>query len=161
LYVCECNIYSRNNIKVLRSATTSQPQRNAHFLTANTTGLASQLTRACNLLERDIRVVRALEPVKPPVASSLQLLGETITLRARRDAAILLAPAVGWSTKLACTCVVNSNASAWHGDVEVVLSEVTAGVGGLDDHLLATDGSGCEGQSVAYTLAVSLARCRE
>jgi hypothetical protein len=137
-----------NIVKVSRSATTSQPQRNGNRLPANTAGLAGQLTRASNLLERDIRVVRALEPVKSPVASSLELCREIITLRARRDTAILLAPTVGWSTKLACTGVVNSNASAWHGDVEVVLSEVTAGVGGLDNHLLATDRPGCEGQPV-------------
>lgn len=137
---------------------TSQVQPSNRLLLADAMSLVSNRTGACNFLKRNIWVVRTLEPVESPVTSGLQLLGETITCGARRDTAVLLTPAVSWRTPLARACIVDSDAAAWHGDVEVVLSEVTAGVGGLDDHLLPTEGAGCEGQSGMDTLVMHLER---
>jgi hypothetical protein len=109
--------------------------------------LCRQLTRASNLLESDAWIISILEPVKPPPASRLEFIREAIALRALRDAAVLRTPAIGRSAPLCGACVVNTNTATGHSDVEVIVSEVATRIGGLHDHLLATDGAGCERQS--------------
>lgn len=84
-----------------------------------------------------------------PIAARLELLRERIAIRPRRDAAVLLAPAVGRRPVLAGAGVEEPDAAAGHGDVKVVLAEVAARVAGLDDHLLPRDGAAREGELVA------------
>ena len=78
----------------------------------------SQLTGAGNLLERDTRVISALEPVEPPVTSRLELAWEPVTVRARRHAAVLGAPAVRWRSPFARAAVEDADATA--GDLSFV-----------------------------------------
>jgi hypothetical protein len=125
---------------------------NSHLVT-NTSAPCSQLARARDCLKLDGRVVSVLKPVEPPVAASLQLLREAITLRAARDAAVLLAPALGWCTVLGSASVVNADAASGDGEIEVVVPKIAAGVRGLDDHLLTTDGARCERQPENIRLA--------
>jgi len=127
----------------------------------NAVGLAGQLSGAINLLECDIWVVGVLEPVESPVAACLELLGETVAIRARGDTAVLLAPTLRRSTPLGSAGIEDTHTTTGHGKIEVVLSEVTAGVGGLHDHLLAAHGSGREGQLVAGAAPSALGLTRQ
>jgi hypothetical protein len=111
---------------------------------------------ASDLLELHIRVVAVLEEVKAPVAPSLQLLGERIALRARGDAAVLLAPAVGWRAELVSAGVEQPDAAAGHGEVEVVLAEVAARVGRLHDVHFAFGWTGGECESMYVSVWLGL-----
>jgi hypothetical protein len=55
---------------------------------------------AGHLLERDVGVVGALEPVEAPVAAGLEVGGEAVAVAARVDAAVPVAPAVGGRAEL-------------------------------------------------------------
>lgn len=68
---------------------------------ASAAGLGRDGRRAGDLLEVDVRVVGALEPVEAPVAPGLERLGEVVAVGARTDAAVAVAPAVGRSSVLA------------------------------------------------------------
>lgn len=117
------------------------------FLVPHAACLVRELLGACDLFEGNSWVVRILEPIKAPVATCLQLLREAVTLRARRNATVLLTPSLRRCTPLGCACVVYADTASRHGKVKVVRSEVTASVGSLDNHLLAADGTRCECQS--------------
>ncbi len=106
-------------------------------LLPNATSLIGQCLGASNLLEGNTRVIRVLEPIEPPITSGLELRRETIALRARRDTAVLLAPAIGRSTELRCARVEEAYAATGDSKVEVVVSKIATCVCGLNDHLLA------------------------
>lgn len=112
----------------------------------NAARLIRKRLRARNLLERNIRVVSALEPVEAPVAARLELLGEAVALRARRNPAILLSPAVWRRAPLVGARVEHADAAAGHREIEVVLAQIAARVGGLHDQLLALYGARGERQ---------------
>lgn len=90
------------------------------------------------------RVIRVLEPVKPPVAPGLEGVGERGALAAVRDTAV---GGAGEAAELGLAAVEKADAAAGDVEVEVVASEVAAGGGGLDDHFLAGDGAVGEGES--------------
>ena len=108
-----------------------------HHLLPNAAGLVGQSFGASNLLERNAWVIRVLEPIEPPLATWLELLREAFTLGAGGDTAVLLAPSVGWRTELCSAGVENAYATTRNSEIEVVVSQVAASVGGLHDHLLA------------------------
>jgi hypothetical protein len=115
-------------------------------LVPNTSAPLSQLARARYCLEADTGIVCVLEPVESPIAASLQLLREAVALRAARNAAVLLAPALRGRTVLSGASVVDTDAASGNGEIEVVVAKIAACVRRLDDHLLATDRAGCERQ---------------
>lgn len=125
----------------------TRPHSSRGFPIPNASTLIRDSLRAGNLLERNIRIIRTAKPIESPVAASLQLLREGIALGFRRNTTVLRSPAVGWRAPLVGAGVVQADAAAGHGEVEVVLAEIAARVGSLDDHLLAIDGAGCECQS--------------
>jgi len=118
----------------------------------DTARLGRKLRGASDLSEVNIRVVGALEPVEAPVAAGLEGGGEAVARRLGGDTAVLLAPAGGGSAKLAGAGVEDANAAAGHGNIEVVVAEIAASVGGLDDHGLALDRAGLEGKPVGRWL---------
>ena len=89
-------------------------------------------------------VVSVVEPVEPPVAAVFEAGGETVALGPRRDASVALAGQA--LAKLRGTPVKDAHTAAGYLKVELVAGEVAASVGGLDDHGLASDGAGGEGQ---------------
>ena len=40
--------------------------------------------------------------------------------------------------------LTKANTASWHLNIEVVVTEISTSVGGLHDHLLASNGGGCE-----------------
>jgi len=71
--------------------------------------------------------------------------------------AYLRTPARTWGTPLVRAAVVDTDATARHGQVELAAREVGASVGSLDDHLLARDARRGEGQLVASAAPAGLA----
>jgi len=55
---------------------------------------------AGHLLEGDVWIVGALEPVKAPVAAGFEVVGEAVAIAARVDAAVPVAPTVGRGAEL-------------------------------------------------------------
>jgi hypothetical protein len=100
---------------------------------------------ALNLLKGEVRVVSVLEPVESPVATVLEKLGEAITFASGGDTAVL-GTAEGLA-ELRGAAVEDTDTAAGHHEIEVVVAEITSSVGGLDDHLLALDGTTSEGQT--------------
>ena len=117
-----------------------------HPLVPDAAGLGGQLLGASDRLEADRWVISVLEPVEPPLASGLELRREAVAVRALRDAAVLLAPAICWRSPLSSTGVEDAYTSTGDSKIEVVVSKVATRVGSLHNHLLAGDGTGCEGQ---------------
>jgi hypothetical protein len=98
---------------------------------------------ALNLLKGEVGVVGILEPVKSPLATILECLRKAVTLASGGDATVL-----GTTKSLAelrGATVEDSNTSTRHHKIEVVVTEIASSVGGLDDHGLALDGTGGEG----------------
>jgi hypothetical protein len=149
------------------------PHLSRRLSISNAATLVRQSLGASDLLEAHVRVISILKPVEPPITTWLELFGEAVTSRALGDAAVLLAPALRWRTPLVRTRVEETYSATytmvsvlswgvwerglrtWHSDVEVVLAEITASVGGLHNHLLATDRTGCERQP---EVAISVSR---
>lgn len=100
---------------------------------------------ALDLLKGEVRVVGVLEPVESPVATVLEKLGEAITLASRGDTAVL-GTAEGLA-ELRGAAVEDTDTTAGHHEIEVVVAKITSSVGRLDDHLLALDGTSSEGQT--------------
>lgn len=143
--VCPCLIHPLRSVSTFGQVTSAQSV-STHPSSPSSPPLNIK-TKSPLTLPRNIRIIRVLEEIKPPVAPRLQLLREVITLRARGDAAILLAPAIRRRTPLARAAIEQTDAAAWHGEVEVVLPEVAAGVGGLDYVDFAGGGAGGECES--------------
>ena len=104
----------------------------------------SELTGARNLLEGDSWVICVLEPIKAPLATGLEVLGEGLALVTRRDAAVLCSRQ---TTELRAASIEQTDAASRDEEIEVVATEVTAGIGRLNDHGLASNGAGCESQA--------------
>lgn len=134
---------------------TSRLYRGGLLAGANAAGDVGQRLGAGDLLPVDGRVVGALEPVaEAELAARLELLGQ---LRAgvAAETAVLSSPTGGRGAPLVGAGVEDTDAAAGDGKVELALTDVGAGVGGLDDHLLAGDGGGGESKP-AWRLAVVL-----
>lgn len=74
------------------------------IIPANALALLGNRRRARHLLEANRRIIRALEPVEPPVAPGLELLREAVAGTARSNPSIPLAPAVGRRAELVRAC---------------------------------------------------------
>jgi hypothetical protein len=96
-----------------RSIQGHSPYLSRRLSISNAFTLIRQSLGTSNLLEAHIRVVRILKPVEPPVAPSLEFLGEAVASRALGDAAVLLAPALRGRTPLACASVEDADAATW------------------------------------------------
>jgi hypothetical protein len=160
IIVCTANVHD----PTLSPIQQHSPHLSRRLSISNAATLVRQSLGASDLLEAHVRVISILKPVEPPIAPWLELLGEAVTSRALGDATVLLTPALRWCTPLVCTRVEETYSATytmvsvlnwgvwegglrtWHRDVEVVLTEITASVGGLHNHLLATDRAGCESQ---------------
>ena len=105
----------------------------------------SQRRGALDLLEGEVWVIGVLEPVEAPLAAVLEQLGERVALVAGADTAVSLS---SQTAPLGGAAVEDADAAAGDLDVEVVVGEVATGVGRLDDHGLASDGAGGEGQTI-------------
>jgi hypothetical protein len=136
-----------------RSSTSRRPRRcgllsgrsikhgELRIITPHTARDGRQGTRAADLLERHVGVVRILEPVEAPVAPLLEERGHLVALAARADAAVAFA---GDTAELRRAAVEETDAAAGHLDVEVVAAQIATGVCRLDDHGLA--GYGARGE---------------
>ena len=58
------------------------------------------------------------------MAAQLEFVQERVALRARRDTAVLRAPAAGWRTPFGRAAVEVAHAAAGHGQVEVVGADI-------------------------------------
>lgn len=132
--------------------------REIPIVTASAARDGGDLGRALNLLEVEVRVVRIGKPVKPPEASLLEGLGHLLALFARAHPTIL---GPGDTAVLRGAAVEEADAAAGHEDVEVIVGDVAAGVGGLDDHGLAGDGAVGESQAAECRLSVLVLYLRE
>jgi hypothetical protein len=117
--------------------------REVAVVVAAASGASDELGWALDLTEAEARVVGVLEPVEAPVAAGLEGVGEPIALVAGRDAAVALA---GQTAELGSASVEDADAAAGDVEIEVVAAKITASAGGLDDHLLASNRTGCEGE---------------
>ena len=127
-----------------RHATTILSSREIAIILARTSRDGNNLRRTLNLLKVEIGIVGIVEPVKAPEAAVLEGLGHALALVAGADAAVLRAgdPAV-----LGRAAVEEADAATGHEDVELVIGDVAAGVGRLDDHCLAGGRAVSEGES--------------
>jgi len=76
---------------------------------------------------------------------------EAVTLGPCGDSSVLRTPSTAWSPPLRGAPVEDSESSARHGEIELVGSKITSGVGCLHDHLLPLHGAARERQLVAST----------
>lgn len=120
-----------------------------HSLQSSTPSLLNNLSRASNLSEGNIWVIRSVPPVPSPGATLANDVWDDRALVLARNTTVSSAPSVSSSVVLGSTSVEDSDTSSWHGNVKVVGSQITAGVGGLDNHLLAGGWAGGEGELVA------------
>jgi hypothetical protein len=104
------------------------------------------------------RVVCTTEPIEPPVAPTPDGSRKNITLGPTRNTTISCTPSVGGRVVLAGAAVEDTDTTPWNINVKVVLAEITTGIGGLDNHLLASNRAGSEGEFVASAAPLALAR---
>lgn len=102
---------------------------------------------ALDLLKGEVGVVGVLEPVETPVATVLEKLGELVAVASGRDTTVL-STAEAAAAELGGAAVEDTDTTTGHLEIEVVLTEVASGVGGLDNHGLALHGTSGEGETV-------------
>lgn len=118
----------------------------ATIVLSDTARLGSQLRRTLDLLKIKGRVVCILEPIEAPETSCLQLGRHLIALITGAYAAVLGAGKGG--TEFLGAAIELTDAAAGNHKIKLIVGDVAAGVGGLDDHGLPRDGAGCERESV-------------
>ena len=99
-------------------------------------------------------LVSALEPItETELATGLERrreLGASVAAKTT----ILGSPARSRSTPLSSASVEETDSATGDGEIELALADVGAGVGGLDDHLLASNRGGSEGELVTRAAGV-------
>lgn len=111
-------------------------------------GLVGDRLRAGDLLVVDGGVVGALEPVaEAELAAGLKSRRQLVASVAA-EAAVLGTPAGGGRSPLSSAGVVDTHTATGDGKVKLTLTNVGASIGGLDDHLLAGNSGGGEGEPV-------------
>jgi hypothetical protein len=103
-------------------------------------GDVGQRLRTGDFLPADGWVICVPEPIESPVTTTLQGWRQCVAILAVSDAAEVSAEDI--CAVLLCAALAGSFASTRYGQVELVASEIVAGVGDLHDHLLSIDRAG-------------------
>lgn len=123
--------------------------REARVVVADAAADVGESLGALDLLKGEVGVVGVLEPVETPVATVLEKLGELVAVASGRDTTVL-STAEAAAAELGRATVEDTDTTTGHLEIEVVLTEVASGVGGLDNHGLALHGTSSEGETVKY-----------
>lgn len=123
--------------------------REARVVVADAAADVGESLGALDLLKGEVRVVGVLEPVETPVATVLEELGELVAVASGRDTTVL-STAEAAAAELGGAAIEDTDTTTGHLEIEVVLTEVASGVGGLNNHGLALHGTSSEGETVKY-----------
>jgi len=113
---------------------------------------------ASNCLPVDAWVVRSREPVKAEVAARLNDGRQVGALIPAADTTILSATIP--ATILSWAAVIDTNTTTWNEQIKLIASEISSGVGSLDNHSLSGYGTGSKGKLVALAAPARLASTR-
>lgn len=102
------------------------------------------------LMEVDCRVLRVLEPVKPPeTATAKHTIRQPIAVVPVGEAAISV-PRIDTRKLLVPTIGKGTYPTTRHSDIEMVVAKVSARISDLNNHLLAGNGGGSKCKPVRY-----------
>ena len=101
-------------------------------------------------------LVSTLEPVAEAELAARLELRRKLRASVAAKATVLGSPTRRRSTPLSSASIEETDAATGDGKIELALADVGAGVGGLDDHLLARNRGGSESQLVARAAGVGL-----
>jgi len=107
------------------------------FISTTTIGFLRQFSRAFYATEIHSRIIRVREPVESPVTSRLQLRRQLAALGLATDSTILCTPTVLRRTPLTGASIEKTYATAWNHQIEMILAQIAAGVGNLNNHRFA------------------------
>lgn len=121
-------------------------------------GNAQNLLWATNLVIVDGRIISSQEPIKSPETTWLQLSWKLIATISVLHTTVAISPAVSRSTPLRLAAVKQSYATARHQKVELPDTNVSSGVGGLDNHFLSSHSGVGECELVAFAARIWFAK---